>query len=1049
MSREYRFKADDPWRVVRYMILGALIQGGLAIGVSAADSLFISNIGANKLPVIYTCIPLIMLAYIGIYNRVLDLWGIDRLFVATIGILVVGGFVFSYLLRGDSPPESVYYISMFYGAFWYIALYSLLWNFIDGFFDLSEAKRLFGLIAGGSALGAIGGGFLVTKLSGIMGVSWLFGVWSTTVLMALPVVWWIVRKIPRIAGDDGGDEEEEVSMRETLRTVLGSRYVSVLTLVIFMVSVTATICEFRYYSIFEAHYPNEADLAALFGRLYAAVNVFNLIGTMFLFRVLVRWVGVRNVAIIQPIVYLAAFGFLILDGGFVAALMGFVAFQGVMTSIEYNNQNLLFNVLPDSGKEATRTFIEGICDPVATACAGVFLLGAQYFLSDVGVSGVGFAVALVSLVLVLVLRVEFLKSMTANVRRGWLDFSGAGRVRSAVQSEDRLFLQQRADDESAPHRERLAALERLSLLDSVEAVVRLLDLFPRLEPSKREQGGALLKGVLQTDQPQVIDRCLTWAEENGTNCDAFVLEYFGLHRLVPIAIGQARVRSPNPRDRAAGAVVLWQSGLVADVQSALSTLDDLLTGNPEENEAGWHALRMLGEVRFIPRLLPHLRSDDTAMRVRALRALLPLLGSETSGVQPDLLRVMAGNPGLEERLLVIQAIEQISDSAIVEPLLSLTRDTVPHERRRLEHLLTSFGPRGIPAAVKILRGTQYPLTSRSIAAKALARVAFSQLEQMVPELIDDIVKRAYTVVAYERVLKANAHRGPGTEALSLVYQDLPRLMLELALELLSVIGRLSGYDSVLAALRAKDGRDRGYALESIEQACGRKLFDRLLPILDEQSDEKIRKVGLSLGVDPVILLEDIVDRSLHSSFPMEAAAALQAKAESEPENVQQICLDSLVRHSHSMVRETARVLMRRSDSEKAEGSTAVEMVNELVKHAFFTNWGVRSLEAVAPLLEESWHEVDETVVSLGQQMDRFGVALEGSFIAQGSGEQTALPSPANFGRESLGEFPNDQNKSVIVADRARILWMPSRALQACLQAQPRLAIELLAWKLAH
>ena len=54
MSREYRFKADDPWRVVPFMILGALIQGGLAIGVSAADSLFISNIGANKLPVIYT-----------------------------------------------------------------------------------------------------------------------------------------------------------------------------------------------------------------------------------------------------------------------------------------------------------------------------------------------------------------------------------------------------------------------------------------------------------------------------------------------------------------------------------------------------------------------------------------------------------------------------------------------------------------------------------------------------------------------------------------------------------------------------------------------------------------------------------------------------------------------------------------------------------------------------------------------------------------------------------------------------------------------------------
>ncbi|MDA8527283.1 hypothetical protein N9K67_00640 [Opitutaceae bacterium] len=1050
MSQKFRFKAGDPWRVAPFMLLGGLIQGGLAIGVSAADSLFISNIGADKLPIIYTCIPLIMLVYIGAYNRVLDRWGIDKLFVATIGILVLGGFGFAYLLRGQNPPETVYYIAMFYGAFWYIALYSLLWNFIDGFFDLSEAKQLFGMIAGGSAIGAIGGGFLVTQLSELMGVSWLFGVWSTTVLMALPVVLWIVRNIPRVVGGDGGGEEEEkISMRETLLTVLGSRYVTVLTLVVFMISVTATICEFRYYTIFEEHYPDEAQLASLFGRLYAAVNVFNLIVTMFLFRVLVRWVGVRNVAIIQPVIYLGAFGFLILDGGLAAALFGFVAFQGVMTSIEYNNQNLLFNVLPDSGKEATRTFIEGICDPVATACAGVFLLGAQYFLSDVGVSGFGFAVALISLGLVLVLRLEFLKSITANVRRGWLDFSEAGRFRSKVDAKDLNFLSERADDESASQRERVAALERLIVLDASKAVIPLLELFPTLEPEIREQGGELLKRILQTDNPKVIDRCLTWAEENGSSCDAFVLEYFGLNRLVPVTIGRARVRSFDPRDRAAGAVVLWESGVVSDVQLALTTLDELLQGGVSEEEAGWHALRMLGEIRFIPRLLPHLRGEDPAIRVRALRALLPLLGPETSGVQPDLLRVMAGTPSFEERLLVIRAIERISDSAIVEPLLRLTRDTVPHERRRLEHLLTSFGPRGIPAAVKILQGTQYPLTSRSIAAKALARVAFSQLEQLVPDLIDDIVKRAYSVVAYERVLKDHASRGPGTEALSLVYRDLPRLMLELALELLSVIGRLSGYDSVLAALRAENGRDRGYALESIEQACGRRLFDRLLPILDEQSDEKIQKVGLSLGVNPDVAIDEIIERSMQSSFPMEAAAALQAKVESEPDSVQQICLKSLVRHSHTIVRRTALVLMRRSDTANSDESTSVEMVNELVKHVFFTNWGVLSLEAVAPLLEERWHETDEVVVEAGERLERFGVALEGSFNLQGSGQHTSLPSPANFGRESLGEYRTEQTRSVLVAERARILWMPASALQTCLQAQPRLAIELLNWKLAH
>ncbi len=547
MSKSYRFKAGDPWRVVPFMLLGAVLQGGLAIGVSAADSLFISNIGSDQLPVIYACMPLLMVAYISAYTRILNRWGIDRLFVATIGVLVVGGFGFAYLLRAEAPSDSIYYIAMFYGSLWYIALYSLLWNFIDGFFDLSEAKRLFGLIAGGSAVGAIVGGFLVSTLSGIMGVAWLFGVWATSVLMALPIVWWIVRNVPRVVGDDGGEPADgNVSLKDTLRHVLGSRYVTILTLVIFMVSVAATLCEFRYYTIFEEHYPDEQALAGLFGQLYAGVNLFNLVVTLFLFRVMVRWIGVRNVAIIQPVVFLLVFGFMILNGGFAAALFGFVAFQGVMTSIEYNNQNLLFNVLPERGKEATRTFVEGICDPVATACAGIFLIGAQHLFSDTGLSGVGFGVSLVCLILVLVLRVEFVKSMILNVRRSWLDFSRTERLQSLVRPTDLAFLRGRADDVQAAERERLAAMERLWHLDPVDTVGRLLDFFPHMSPALHDDAVELLDRILLSDNPKVIDRCLTWAEVNGAGCDPLVLEYFGRQRLVPIEVGRARVRSADP-----------------------------------------------------------------------------------------------------------------------------------------------------------------------------------------------------------------------------------------------------------------------------------------------------------------------------------------------------------------------------------------------------------------------------------------------------------------------------------------------------------------------
>lgn len=1050
MTKQYRYNASDPWRVVPFMILGAVLQGGLAIGVSAADSLFISNIGSDKLPIIYTVMPLLMLAYISAYTRVLNRWGIDFLFVATIVILVIGGFGFSFLLRTENPPEWIYYVAMFYGSLWYIALYSLLWNFIDGFFDLSEAKRLFGLIAGGSAAGAIAGGFLVSSLSEVMGVSWLFGVWASSVLMALPIFWWILRNVPRIVGEDiGQEEDEEVSLKDTLRAVLGERYVTTLALVIFMVSLVATLCEFRYYTIFEEYYPDEKALAGLFGQLYAGVNVFNLVVTLFLFRVMVRWIGVRNVALIQPLIFLAVFGFLLLNGGFAAALFGFVAFQGVMTSIEYNNQNLLFNVLPEQGKESTRTFIEGICDPVATACAGIFLLGAQQVLSDNELSGAGFGAALVCLILVLVLRVEFVKSMTANVRRGWLDFSRPKQEAAFVRTTDLEFLQNRADDVAAPERERLAAMERLWHLEPVDTVVRLLNFFPQITADLHPEAVSLLDRILLTDNPKVIDCCLTWAEKFGADCDPLVLGNFGRRRLVPVEIGLLKLRSPDPRDRCAGAVVLWESGRVKDAETSLQVIDDLLEGNAAEMEAGWHALSMIGEIRFIPRLLPNLRSPDPVLRLRALHALQPLMGPDTSGVHRELLLVMAGSKRLEERLLIIEALKRIGDSAIIEPLLCLTTDTVPKERRSLDNLLTSFGPPGVPAAVKVLCGTQYPLASRSIAAKALARVALSQLEQMVPGLIDDIVRRAYVVVAYRHVLKQNADWGPGTLALGLVYQDLPRLMLELVLELLSVIGRLPSYESVLAALRTENGRERGYALESIEQACGRQLFDRLLPILDERPDKEIMAMGRTLGIDSDIKIETVVERSLGSAFPMEASAALQAKVEANPEQVQEICLRSLVAQPHPMVRMTALALMRRSDPNLPHESTVVERVNELVQHVFFRNWGVRSLEAVAEQLDEQWHEEGEVVVNMGFEMDRFGVALEGRFESEDTQDTVLLPTPANFGQESLGQGQLIQRRSVVVKERARILWIPVGALRSCLQAQPRLAIDLLVWKLAQ
>ncbi len=57
---------------------------------------------------------------------------------------------------------------------------------------------------------------------------------------------------------------------------------------------------------------------------------------------------------------------------------------------------------------------------------------------------------------------------------------------------------------------------------------------------------------------------------------------------------------------------------------------------------------------------------------------------------------------------------------------------------------------------------------------------------------------------------------------------------------------------------------------------------------------------------------------------------------------------------------------------------------------------------MAEQLEERWHEKGEVVVNLGRKMDRFGVALEGSFEEANTKETVSLPSPAEFWPGVLG-----------------------------------------------
>ena len=796
------------------------------------------------------------------------------------------------------------------------------------------------------------------------------------------------------------------------------------------------------------------DLAALFGKLYAGVNVLNLLVTLLLFKGMVRRFGVRNVALVQPLVYLGAFGLLLIDGGVFSAIAGFVAFQGVMTSIDFNNINLLYNALPEAGKKETRTVIEGICEPLATATAGLFLLWAQAGMSGGSLSLVGFGVAATCLLLVLVLRVDYVQAIAANVRQRWLDFGDAASGALAwLRQEDAGRLRHHILDTTRPDAERVSAVRwgrALAPEASVEHVLALIDGLPG-------ERAAIVRPLLAEgwaagdDAADQRERVTAWLRARESELPAAVLREFAAMGMVSRAEGRRRLGGATAADRATGVAALWR-GDEADRAAAERTLEALLAdAEPATCLEGWTVLGCLGEPAFIARLRPAFRQADAAQRRAILTSVERLAGPGAAMMQRELLVWLARSHDETERELIIGALARINDSAVVQPLLRGVGSVAPSERRRIEHLLVGFGPRAVPALVNVLRDVRVSLAARSVAARALGKISLPQLEALMPDLMDGLVKRLHFLIGCRETLRAHRTTEPGIVCLGLVLADLPKLTLELTFELLSVAGRLPGYESIVAALRSENGKERGFALESLEQACGRTLFQRLQPFLDLRDDPTTNGSGAMANdgaSEEDVTLAAVIERSLSSRFPFEAAAALQAAVELTPERCAEICREMLRRHPPALASETARILLQRAGAKDAGELTMVERVHRLTGHAFFKSWGVRFLDTIATELREELHGAGESVAVAGTPAEAVGLLWSGACEVEHEAGGRRVAAPAVVGREALGEA-GPYRHSVRTVEPSRILWIPAEVLRRCVRTQPRIGLELLQWKLEN
>ena len=443
-------------KLVQFGMLGFLLQMGLGIGFSAGDAAFFSNVGAAQLPVIFLLTPIVMLVYTSAYSFFLMRSSIDRVVDLALAGLAIGGVALWALLGADINPEIktlFYYALKLYLVMWYFALYTLFWSYTDTYFHIQDAKRLFPLFAAFCALGTASGALIVHLLADTLPMHYFLLLWSAIAVATMPLVRMLRRRWSQIEESELEPVAENDKPQSKLSTVLDafktSKFTRVYALTLFIILLMTNLIEYQYATVLEAS-RDEAELAELFGALYAATNIFNLFICLFVFNRLISRFGVRNVAFILPLTYFLVFGFFFLHGGEIAAIAAFFAYHGILTSIEYNNENLLFNAVPSSVKKPVRALIEGMCEPVASLFAGGFLIYTAHYLTPRELSGIGVIVGVGLIVMVVLLRHRYPSAMAANMRRGSLHFGDQHSQTLHFSANAREKLEAEAGDAASP-----------------------------------------------------------------------------------------------------------------------------------------------------------------------------------------------------------------------------------------------------------------------------------------------------------------------------------------------------------------------------------------------------------------------------------------------------------------------------------------------------------------------------------------------------------------------------------------------------------------------
>ena len=824
IQKKFNISISQFSRLAQLLLLAVTMLVYSVMSIAIANSLFVSHVGAEHLPLAFISIGLCSMPAYGIFSSAIDRYSRPQLLrtVLVISLLIALGL--RWLLTTDTVAS--YYILLIVIFFQWDFHNSILYpSLAIDYFTALEYKQYVPFMGIAQATGSLLGGALTLLLSKYLNTEDLLFCLPILFAIAFAQLLYLETSQRRF---DSNSAKHSVGIIESLKTFpsLVQRYPLVLFLAAssFLLVIIYISSEFLWFNIYGQHF-SDRGLTGFLGLMRIVISLIQIAILYLVTRPLLQWQGVARMNAVYPITTLISFGGLLLNFNLLAAIGLHVNGDAFYKGINLPVHQLNYNAIPQEFSGRVRAISDGLILSLGLTIAGGLLWICHLYLSLMQITWIAFSLTGLLLLVRLPMGKFYAQSLEEMIRSDTIDLDdfssdliqlpsrSSQTIGEFIAGSDR-YIQLKglelATNLGNPT-QFLPQIKRLSLEDD-EIRQMAVKLFVTVEDSATVEKFA---GLLNTSEKTILQsvalEILIVARYSFTKSQiAELLQHDNLQLKSLAVIAAIQAEYPELKVEQ-----IWQSELDDSTAKAIARI--ITYSNNRE---------------LIP-LVEHLLTQaNPNIKQQGLEALIDLANLQDC----DLAELAVGELEHSEPLVRVAAYKLLAVTRCESMLRYLTQglgDKDPRVRLQAANTFVAYGKSGLLLAEKSLTSPHKEVVDSAIAA--IGKFRSKRASDILFKYLAPEFKQINRTRKWQQQIPLN---DPNWQPLTIAIADYHQRLLQKVLYILSCLGHSRTVNAVNRILITSDRQDLANAVEVLASLSHRRFISPLMPILERSVKPK-------------------------------------------------------------------------------------------------------------------------------------------------------------------------------------------------------------------